>query len=197
MKWLDQRIQLHNADDQTADWMAKARTPETCARIRRWSRLEAIGVMAALAGLVVLVTAPIATVALIIWFYVSGIDRIDVYWLLWSVAIGVPLVGGILMTVGSSRRRAACFADGYVSTGRVDRVIEQRTVGDDQAWYELGVSAVMPDGEVLHRKVYRDGNDPSRRIGRPIRFRHNTLDPDVLHDVLFDGWPAHAKDGPR
>lgn len=111
MKWFDQRIQLHNADDQSADWMAKARTPETRARIRRWSRLEAIGVMAALAGLVVLVAAPIATVALIIWFYVAGIDRTDVYWLLWSVAIGVPLVGAILMTAGSSRRRAACFAD--------------------------------------------------------------------------------------
>lgn len=194
MKWLDRRIQFHNADDQTADWMAKARTAETRTRIRRWSRVETSGVLAALVGVSLLVLAPFATLALAIWFGVAGIDRTDVYWWVWGTAAGVPLGGGILMAVGSRERLAACFADGYVSTGRVDRVSEQSGSGDDVMSYQLRVSAELPDGVVLHRKVYLGGNNPRRRIGGPIRFRHNTLDPDDAHDVLFDGFPgADAK----
>ncbi|MEV0786038.1 hypothetical protein AB0I52_24405 [Streptomyces sp. NPDC050423] len=186
MKWLGQWI--HNADDQTADWMSKTDTPETRKRIRRWSRMETIGVMAVLASIPLLLLAPFATLALAIWFDVAGIDRTDVYWWLWGTAAGVPLGGGILMAISSDKRLEACFADGYVSTGRVDRVIECPGGGDDPASYELRVSAELPDGVVLRRKVYRDGNNPRRRLGGPIRFRHNTLDPDDVHDVLFDGF---------
>lgn len=32
---------------------------------------------------------------------------------------------------------------------------------------------------------------------RAIRFRHNTCDPDNLHDVLFGGWTDDTKDGQR
>ncbi|WP_308251019.1 hypothetical protein [Streptomyces anulatus] len=188
MKWLDQR--LHNADDQTADWMAKARTPETRKRIRRWSRMEKTGVVAALAGVSLLVLAPFATLALAIWFSIAGIDRTEAYWWLWGIAVGVPLAGGTLMAMGSDKRLAACFADGYVSTGRVDRVIECPGGGDDTTSYELRVSAELPGGVVLRRKVYREGASPLRRVGGPIRFRHNTLDPEDLHDVLFGGFPG-------
>ncbi|WLQ37264.1 hypothetical protein P8A18_29200 [Streptomyces castrisilvae] len=194
MRRLDRRIQFHNADDQTADWMAQARTAETRTRIRRWSRVETTGVLTVLVGASLLVLAPFATLALAIWFGVAGIGRTDVYWWVWGIAAGVPLVGGILMAVGSRERLAACFADGYVSTGRVDKVIEQSGSGDDTTSYQLRVSAELPDGVVLHRKVYLDGSNPRRRIGGPIRFRHNTLDPDDAHDVLFDGFPgADAK----
>lgn len=194
MKWLDRRIKFHNADDQTADWMAKARTAETRTRIRRWSRVETTGVLTVLGGVALLVLAPFATLALAIWFGVAGIDRTDVYWWVWGIAAGVPLVGGVLMAVGSRERLAACFADGYVSTGRVDKVIEQPGSGDDTASYELRVSAELSDGVVLHRKVYLGGYNPRRRVGGPVRFRHNTLDPDDAHDVLFDGFPgADAK----
>ncbi|AXK35348.1 hypothetical protein DVA86_24580 [Streptomyces armeniacus] len=195
MRWLEQRLPLHNADDQTADWIAKARTPESRARIRRWSRVETIGVLVALGGLAALFIAPIVTLALAIWSAIAGIDRTDVYWWLWGVAISVSTLGAIIMTVGSRRRLYSCFADGHVSTGRVDRVIEKPAVGDDQAWYDLRVSAELPGGVVLRRRLYRDGNDPRRRIGEPIRFRHNTLDSDDLHDALFDGWPGGTKDG--
>ncbi|MFI6347053.1 phage holin family protein [Streptomyces sp. NPDC050560] len=197
MKWPGQMIQLHNADDQTADWIAKARTPETGARIRRWSRMETIGAGVALAGIALFLLALIATVALVIWFAVAGIERTDVYWWLWGFAGGVLLAGGILMGVSGHRRLTACFADGYVSTGRVDRVIECPGGGDDSTWYELRVSAQLSDGVVLHRKVYRDGANPRRRIGGPIRFRHNTLDPDDAHDVLFGGFPGADTRSPR
>ncbi|AKS30873.1 hypothetical protein AFA91_02170 [Mycolicibacterium goodii] len=33
---------------------------------------------------------------------------------------------------------------------------------------------------------------PERWVGRRIRFRHNTVDPDDHHDVRFDGWPAQG-----
>ncbi|MER7884493.1 hypothetical protein [Streptomyces griseus] len=46
MRRLDRRIRLHNADDRTADWTAKARTPATRTRVRRRSRAETIGVVA-------------------------------------------------------------------------------------------------------------------------------------------------------
>ncbi|MCR1786610.1 hypothetical protein KVF89_29010 [Nocardioides carbamazepini] len=196
VSWLDQTIPLHNADDQTTEWMASARTPETRARIRRWSRAESIGLAVALIGLILLLAAPVATVVLLVWFGVAGIERTDVYWWLWGIAVGVPLVGGIVMAVGSRQRLVACFADAYVSTGRVDRVIEEPG-DDDHAWYQLRVSSELPNGVVLHRTVYRDGNDPRRRTGGPVRFRHNTLDPDDLHDVLFDGWPDDARTGRR
>ncbi|MFF1919150.1 hypothetical protein ACFVW8_01040 [Streptomyces sp. NPDC058221] len=195
MNWLDRRIPLHNADDQTAEWMAKARTPETRTRIRRWSRVETSGLVVALVGLSLLLLAPIAGLALAVWFSVAGIDRTDVYWWLGSVAVGVPLVGAALLVVGGRERRAACFADGYVSTGRVDRVVERPGSGDDPTYYELRVSAELSDGVFLHRKVYQDGNSPRRRLGKPIRFRHNTLDPDDLHDVLLEGWSDDMKDG--
>lgn len=71
MRWLGQWIQIHNADDQTADWMAKARTPAARARIRRWSRVETIGVFVALGGLAATFVAPIVTLALAVWMVVS------------------------------------------------------------------------------------------------------------------------------
>ncbi|MEU3053650.1 hypothetical protein [Streptomyces griseus] len=188
MEWLAQWI--HNADDQTDDWMSKTATPGTRTRIRRWSRMETVGVVATLAAVPLLLLAPLAMLAFAIWFSVAGIGRTDVYWWLWGITVGVPLVGGILMAIGSDRRLAACFADGYVSTGRVDRVIECPGSGDDTTSYELRVSAELPGGVVLRRKVYQEGYSPLRRVGGPIRFRHNTLDPEDLHDVLFDGFPG-------
>ncbi|BFP50773.1 hypothetical protein SCMC78_05800 [Streptomyces sp. CMC78] len=195
MRRLDQWI--HNAGDQTEDWMSKARTPAARSRIRRWARAETAGAVAALIDIALLVLAPIATLAFAIWFSVADIGRTDVYWWLWGIAVGVPLVGGTLMAVGGHRRLAACFADGYVSRGRVDRVIECPGSGDDTTSYELRVSAELPGGGVLRRKVYRDGSSPLRRVGGPIRFRHNTLDPEDLHDVLFDGFPGTEKKAVR
>lgn len=190
MSWVEQL--LHNDDDRTADWMARARTGESRARIRRWSRVETTGVLAILAGSAALLIAPIATLALIIWFSIADIDRTDVYWWLWVSVIAAPLLGGIATWVGGRQRLAACFADGHVSVGRVDKVIELPGGGDDSASYEVRVSAELPGGVVLRRKVYRS-SDPRRRTGRPIRFRHNTVDPDDLHDVLFDGWAGETE----
>ncbi|RFU84842.1 hypothetical protein DY218_20375 [Streptomyces triticagri] len=145
MTWLDRGSRLlHNADDRTADRLAKARTPEARQRIRRWPQLETLGVVASLVGIALLVLAPVATLALAIWFGVAGIDRTDVYWWLCGIAVGVPLVGGGLMAVSGRAHLAACFVDGYVPTGRVGRVIECPGGGDDPASYELRVSVELP-----------------------------------------------------
>ncbi len=183
---------LIGTDQQTADWMAAARTPETRARIRRWSRIETIGVVLLVPGICALLAAPVVTLALAIGFAVAGVRHTDVYWWLWGVPLGLSVAGAAVMAVSSHRRLSATFADGHVAIGRVDRVVERPGSGDDTTTYELRVSAELSSGVLLRRKLYRDGGDPSRRIGRPIRFRHNTLDPDDVHDALFDGWPDDA-----
>lgn len=112
MRWLDQR------NRRTTERMAHARTPETRARIWRWSRVETIGLVVELVGLALLVAALIATIVLAGWFDVGGIDLTDVYRWLWGVAVGVTLVGAITLAVGSRKRLTSCYADGYVRTGQ-------------------------------------------------------------------------------
>lgn len=185
MRWLGEWIQLHNADDQTADWMAKARTPAARARIRRWSRVETIGVFVALGGFAALFVAPVVTLLLAIWIAVTGNGRTDVYWWLWGVVLGVSLVGAIGITIGSRQRLNACFADGQVAVGTLKKAIEHPGSGDDHTWYDLRISVELQDGTTLRRRLHREGADPGRRVGGPVRFRHNTLDPDDLDDILF------------
>lgn len=59
--------------------------------------------------------------------------------------------------------------------------------------YEFLIFAELAGSVVLRRRLYWGQDDgwlsPERWIGRQIRFRHNTLDPDALYDVRFDGWP--------
>lgn len=186
-------------DAQTAEWMASARTAGTRARIRCWARVETISVVLMLASFTALMIAPFVTLALAIWFSVARIDRTDVYWWLWGINLSVLAVGAIASAISSEKRRQACFADGYASLGRVDEVIEHPGSGEEQTWYEVFVSTELQERLVLRRNLYwpDDGNDPRRLIGRPISFRHNTLDPGDVHDVLFDGLPGVGRKSRR
>ena len=56
--------------------MASARTPESRARIRRWSRVESIGLVVALAGHALLVVALIATIVVAVWFDLGRASRL-------------------------------------------------------------------------------------------------------------------------
>ncbi|MGO2110042.1 MAG: hypothetical protein ACTH31_00335 [Pseudoclavibacter sp.] len=193
---------LFTTDEQTADWMSRARRPETRARIRRWSRAETVIVWSTIAGLALLVAAPFVTLALIIWFAIAGIDRVDVYWWLWGFAAGLPTLGAIAGVIATGRREKACYADARQSIGRIDRVIEHPGSGDDATWYDIRISAEGPDGVILHRTLHDEGEDRHRRVGARVRFSHNTSDPDDRHDILFEGY-AHpdargtSRDKPR
>lgn len=178
---------------QTLNWMARARTAETRAEIRRWSRRETVSACLLLIGAVCGFASPLVGVGLGVWHLIQG----DAPWFWWLVGtIGITalfmLAGSILGSRASDRRLTALYADGQATMGRLDKVITHPGGGDEQTTYEFLISAELPEGVVLHRTLYWGEDDswpsPRRRVGRSIRFRHNNLDPDDLRDVLFDGW---------
>lgn len=61
-----------------------ARTPETRARIRRWSRVESVGIVVTLLGIVLLFLAPFASVAVVIWSSITDVDRTFLHWWIWA-----------------------------------------------------------------------------------------------------------------
>lgn len=52
---------------RTREWMAEARTPETRARICRWSRVETVGVFVTIPGPVGGAVASFASAVVIFW----------------------------------------------------------------------------------------------------------------------------------
>lgn len=55
----------------------------------------------------------------------------------------------------------------------------------------LTVSATV-EGELrICRHCTMGGNHPRPEIGRTLRFRHTTLDPENLDDALFDSIGEH------
>lgn len=165
-----------------------ARTPETRARIRRWSRVESVGIVVTLLGIVLLFLAPFASVAVVIWSSITDVDRTFLHWWIWGVATAVAVPGAALWVIASDRREAARFADGQVSVGTVERAMMHPGTGDDMTWYDLRISAVLRDGTTLRRRLHLGGESLDRRVGGPVRFRHNTLDPDALDDVHLVDW---------
>lgn len=181
-------IGLIATDEQTREWMAAARTPETRARIRCWSKIETLGMLMTLVGIALLCLAPFASIAVAIWSSVSDVDQPWLHWWIWGVTLGVLASGTAASLVATSRRQRACFADGQEATGTVDRAIEHPGSGDDATWWDLRISAELSDGTTLRRRLHLDGERHDRRVGGPIRFRHNTLDPDAFDDVQLVGW---------
>ncbi|MFC0673016.1 hypothetical protein [Brachybacterium hainanense] len=179
-------------DEQTREWMAAARTPEVRRRIRRWSKIESISMVAMLAGIALLCLAPFASIAVAVWSSVGDVDRSWLHWWVWGVTAAIVFGGTIASLLSTTRRQQACFADGRLTTGTVDRAIEHPGSGDDATWWDLRISAVLSDGAVLRRRLHVEGERLGRRKGGPIRFRHNTHDPEELDDILFDGWPDDA-----
>ncbi|MEW1819104.1 MULTISPECIES: hypothetical protein [Streptomyces] len=168
---------------QTAEWMAEARTPETRARIQRWSRIETAGIAAALVGFTLLLLASFASIGVAVWHSVTDGDPAGPLWWIWGTAVGVAGIGALTWVLGSSRRQAACFADGYETVGTVDRAIEHPGSGDDLTWWDLRISAAVAESSVLRRRLHLEGEHHDRRVGGPVRFRHNTLRPDALDDI--------------
>ncbi|MGI6877697.1 hypothetical protein [Microbacterium sp. gxy059] len=177
------RLTLFSPDAQTVEGMAAARTAETRERIRRWPRIETGGIATALAGVALLMLAPLASVAVAIWSGVADGDPAAPMRGIWGTAVGVAGIGVLAWGLGSSRRRAVCFSDGYESLGVVDRAIEHPGSGDEMTWWDLRISAVLPDGTTMRRRLHLEGEHHDRRVGGPVRFRHSTLDTEALDDI--------------
>ncbi|MET7641130.1 hypothetical protein [Streptomyces sp. NPDC005438] len=188
-----------SGDDFAEFWAGRARTPETRARIRRLSRIDNISMGIMLTGMGLFVLMILVSIVLGIWFWIAGTSRSDVFLWGFGTALGVLLVGAVPEALVSSRLHAAQFADGDTTLGVIDAVtpveVPQGSDGDSYPWFTLTVSAELPQQVVLRRSVDWWSNDGECRVGRPIRFRHNTLDPHDLHDVRFDGWPDETGGG--
>ncbi|SDS92049.1 hypothetical protein [Jiangella sp. DSM 45060] len=185
---------LVSTGQQTREWMARASTPETRAEIRRWSRWETASFCLMAIGAICALALPIIGLGLAVWYMIHD-DAPWLWWLFGSLGITMLLLiaGAALGSRANDRRLTALYADGQTSIGRLDEVITHPGGGDDQTTYVFLISAQLPGEVILHRRLYWgewDGwGSPERWVGRSIRFRHNTLDPDDLQDVLFDGWP--------
>lgn len=188
----------HGQDDE---WMSRAKTPETRARIRRWSRWEGVGQWILAIGIVAFCAAILVGIGLAIWFWTAGIDRFDVFAWLYGSSVGVVLIGAALDAGAGSRLAEARFADGQCTIGAVEKVIElPGNDADGNPTYRLAVRAGLPGGTALRRSIPWGSGDSTgpddRWIGRAIRFRHNTSDPDDEHDALFVGWPDDTEGSP-
>lgn len=181
-------LSLFSPDAQTAEWMSAARTPETRAGIQRWSRVERAGIATTLVGVALLLLASFASVAVAIWSSVSGRDPAGTLWWIWGTAVGVACVGALTWVISSSRRQAACFADGYETVGTVDQAIKHLGRGDDLTWWDLRITAAVTENSVLRRRLHLEGEHHDRRVSGPVRFRHNTLDPDAVDDIHLVEW---------
>jgi hypothetical protein len=84
---------LFSTDEQTQAWMAAARMPETRALIRRWSKIETIGVTAVVVGIALLIVAPFGSIAVAVWADVTDTDRSGLHWWIWGITLGTLAAG--------------------------------------------------------------------------------------------------------
>ena len=159
--------------------MRLAKTPQTRARIRRWSRWEDISLGILLIGSVPFAAALPVGIGLAIWFWIAGIDRSEIFYWLYGVSLGVLLIGVVLEAITSSRLAEARFADGQCTIGVIEEVIELPcNDADGNPTYDLAVRAEPPGQPMLRRTINWGSGDSSgpddHWVRRAIRFRHNT-----------------------
>ncbi|SHI67072.1 hypothetical protein SAMN05421803_101890 [Nocardiopsis flavescens] len=174
----------------STDGRDRAPTPRTRTRIRRWSRWQDVSAVVLLIGTVVFVAAiPVG-----IWLWIAGTDRPEVFYWLCGSGVGVLLIGTAIDAVSGPRLADARFADGHRTVGVIEEVVELPWNDvDGNPTFDLAVRATPPGRAVLRRTLHWGAGDASGPdegwVGRAVRLRHNTCDPDDRSDVLFDGWP--------
>ena len=182
--------------DQRAEyWASRAKTPQTRARIRRWSRIENIAIGILLVGMALFVLMILVSIALAIWFEIAGIDRDDVYMWGFGIAPCVVIPGAITEIIATGRLDKAKWADADTAIGVVDSVTSRPEVDAEGATatvYRVCVTAQISGGITLCRHLEggesENGGPDDTWIGRNVRFLHNTLDPSDLSDARFEGW---------
>lgn len=157
-------------------WLARARTPQTRARIRLWTPLSRVVFALTLASWGVFVVLLVGSIVLAIF----GFDP----------PVWVPNVGlgvATLMTVVSGltwfHLEAVRYADGEETVGVITEVVPDDPHESNPS-YRISLTAEMPDGAVIHRVTWKS-KMRAPIPGQRLRFRHNTRTPDDTDDILF------------
>ena len=158
------------------EWLRQARTSETRVRIRRWSHRADfyfwVGLLAGVGG-----------IAYVVWSVVTQRAGGPAFW---GVIAGAVVL--VLLCVGfgshaSGQLAEARYADGHLTAGWVTGVIEH-TGGEGPDTYDLEVEAELPGAVTIRREIR--GCYGSLSVGDRIEFRHNTVEPDDVDDVLYE-----------
>ncbi|SKG73812.1 Uncharacterised protein [Mycobacteroides abscessus subsp. massiliense] len=189
-------------DQHAEHWASLAKTPETRARIRRLSRIENITIWPmVVGGLLLLLMLPV-TLGSMIWFWITRTVFPEILFWGFPIATGVVVLGAIPYGIASALLGRAQYADADSAIGVVEGVTsweERDGEGDLVTVYRVRVTAWPSDELTLHRHLdggRSDHGGPDETwIGRRIRILHNTVDPDDLYDVRFDGWPDRETKG--
>ncbi len=116
--------------------------------------------------------------------------------LAWIVGFAATLVSGCLLRISWDKHRQAPFAGAPTVVGTVRDVLEIQ-YGDGASKYQLLIDAELAHGVTIHRRIdIRGDSDPLGWVGKPVRFRHRTLDPDDLDDAFFGREERSASLGP-
>lgn len=103
-----------------------------------------------------------------------------------NVALVATFVGLAGCGYAHHEYREARFALAHVSDGTVVSVHEAPRDSESPNSVMFWVDARLPDGTVLHRCVDVHGwPDPQSWVGRTIRFRHRTLELELLKDAYL------------
>ncbi|UED86287.1 hypothetical protein [Streptomyces profundus] len=159
-------------------------TPETKARARRWSRVERFAVRMTF----VAIGLPPVALGVAVLLHMNGDDSaFGVVWWVVGAAAVVLVAAAFLEIHAQGHLTEAKFAAGYLSAGMVDEVIEEPSEVLAPSTLTLMITAELPGRVRIRRRLdssmYQAG--PGARVGQTMIFRHNTLDPDDLGDVVF------------
>lgn len=171
---------------QDEDGVRRATAPEIRALVRRWSRRQNLAVGMALVG----IALPVVTLGVVALVpRLNGDESIGPFiWSILGVAVVLLVGAAFLESHAQDRLREAKFAGGYRSAGMVDRVVEEPSseVGG-LSTHMLLITAELPGQGTIRRRLYSSEYPagPDARVGQTMIFRHVTLDPDDLQDVLF------------
>ena len=164
----------------SAEWIRRAKTPETRASIRRWNHWTNfffwVGTLLVLGG-----------IAFIVWSVATDRHSGPVFW---GVIAGTVVLVLVCVGYGShagSRLSEARFADGRESVGTIVEVTTHPGTDGPESFDILVTASVS--GAVIHRKI---NGLLVGRVGDRIRFRHNTIDPEDMDDILFEGWKGSS-----
>jgi len=166
--------------------LAYAKTPRTRARIRRLVRWKRVFRVLAILGVssFVLAYAGILLVGIASIFFQPLSVVMDAPWWVPLAAMGVASACVAPWGVAAHRLEVALYADGTESRGIITEIV----VGEDseqQPRYSLSVTAELSHDARIHRFVGGIYEPAAPKVGQVVRFRHNTRDPDDLHDILF------------
>ncbi|WP_396911120.1 hypothetical protein [Mycolicibacterium sp.] len=114
----------------------------------------------------------------------------------WIVGFAATMVSGCPLRIAWDKHHAALFTGAPTAVGTVRDVLETR-YGDGASKYQLLIDAELAHGVTIHRRIDIGGDpEPLRWVGKQVRFRHRTLDPDDLDDAFFGRDERNASLGP-